>query len=140
MTSPCAGDSLTRESRSSSARSFFCSVSSELCAPSATLGAASSSGTASARQAGRPAGDSGKKRKDMEETLRLFRKYYVPAGVSMDWLKSIAPIIKKANLLQSGGDLISAKSGIIMYLAGELDRTGQPNGPARPLRPSAICQ
>ena len=56
------------------------------------------------------------------ETLRLFRKYYIPAGVSMDWLKSIAPIIKKANLLQSGGDLISAKSGIIMYLAGELDR------------------
>ena len=74
------------------------------------------------------------------ETLRLFRKYYVPAGVSMDWLKSIAPIIKKANLLQSGGDLISAKSGIIMYLAGELDRTGQPNGPARHLRPSAICE
>ena len=57
----------------------------------------------------------GKTREDMEETLRLFRRYYVPAGVSMDWLKSIAPIIKNANLLQTGGDLISAKTGIIMY-------------------------
>jgi ClpP protease-like protein len=57
----------------------------------------------------------GKKREDMEETLRLFRRYYVPAGVSMDWIKSIAPIIKKGNLLQTGGDLISAKTGIIMY-------------------------
>jgi Clp protease len=57
----------------------------------------------------------GKKREDMEETLRLFLRYYVPAGVSMDWIKSIAPIIKKGNLLQTGGDLISAKTGIIMH-------------------------
>ncbi len=64
---------------------------------------------------------SGEKRTDMPETWRLFRKYYLPAGVSMNWLKSIAPMIKEANLWQTGGDLISAKAGIIMHTLG--DRT-----------------
>jgi hypothetical protein len=57
----------------------------------------------------------------MAEMWRLFRKYYLPAGVSMNWLKSIAPKIKEANLWQTGGDLISAKTGIIMHTLG--DRT-----------------
>ncbi len=48
---------------------------------------------------------------DPAGTWRLFRKYYAPAGVSMHWLKSIAPMIKEADLWQTGGDLISAKSG-----------------------------
>jgi hypothetical protein len=60
-------------------------------------------------------------RTDMAETWRLFRKYYAPAGVSMHWLKSIAPMIKEADLWQTGGDLISAKSGIILHPLG--DRT-----------------
>jgi Clp protease len=58
---------------------------------------------------------------DMAETWRLFRKYYLPAGVSMNWLKGIAPMINEANLWQTGGDLISAKAGIIMHTLG--DRT-----------------
>jgi hypothetical protein len=57
----------------------------------------------------------------MAETWRLFRKYYVPAGVSIHWLKSIAPMIKEADLWQTGGDLISTKSGIILHPLG--DRT-----------------
>jgi hypothetical protein len=63
----------------------------------------------------------GERRTDLAETWRLFRKYYVPAGVSVSWLKSTAPMIKGADLWQTGGDLISAKSGIIMHPLG--DRT-----------------
>jgi hypothetical protein len=37
----------------------------------------------------------------------------------MNWLKSIAPLIKEANLWQTGGDLISAKTGIIMHTLGD---------------------
>jgi hypothetical protein len=60
-------------------------------------------------------------RTDTAETWRLFRKYYAPAGVSMHWLKSIAPMINETDLWQTGGDLISAKSGIILHPLG--DRT-----------------
>jgi ATP-dependent protease ClpP protease subunit len=60
-------------------------------------------------------------RTDTAETWRLFRKYYAPAGVSMHWVKGIAPMIKEADLWQTGGDLISAKSGIILHPLG--DRT-----------------
>jgi hypothetical protein len=49
----------------------------------------------------------------------LFRKYYARAGVSMHWLKSIAPMINGAELWQTGGDLIDAKTGIIMYALGD---------------------
>jgi hypothetical protein len=61
----------------------------------------------------------GGQRTDMTETWRLFRKYYGSAGVSMHWLKSIAPMIKGADLWQTGGDLIDAKTGIIMYALGD---------------------
>ena len=62
----------------------------------------------------------------MEETLHLFQKYYVPAGVSPDWIKRIVPIIKRPDRWQSGGDLISAKTRIVMY---PLQKRTQ-NGPA----------
>jgi hypothetical protein len=69
----------------------------------------------------------GERRTDMTETWRLFRKYYVPAGVSVSWLKSIAPMIKGANLWQTSGDLISAKSGMIMHpLGGRTERAVAP--------------
>src|SRR5215468_9521185 len=60
-------------------------------------------------------------RTDTAETWPLFRKYYAPAGVPTRWLKSIAPMIEEADLWQTGGDLISAKSGIILHSLG--DRT-----------------
>src|SRR5215831_11257247 len=60
-------------------------------------------------------------RTDTAETWRLFRKYYAPAGVPTRWLKSIAPMIEETDLWQTGGDLISAKSGIILHSLG--DRT-----------------
>ena len=58
-------------------------------------------------------GANGKER--LEETLRLLRTYYVPAGVSTHWINSVVPIIKRADLWQSGGDLIEAKTGIVTY-------------------------
>jgi hypothetical protein len=63
----------------------------------------------------------GELRTDTAETWRLFRKYYAPAGVPTRWLKSIAPMIEEADLWQTGGDLVSAKSGIILHPLG--DRT-----------------
>jgi ATP-dependent protease ClpP protease subunit len=58
-------------------------------------------------------GANGKQR--LEETLQLFDRYYAPAGVSPDWIKSIVPIIKRAELWQSGSDLIKANNGIVTY-------------------------
>jgi hypothetical protein len=58
-------------------------------------------------------GVNGKQR--LEETLQLFDRYYAPAGVSADWIKSIIPIIKRADLWQSGSDLIKANNGIVTY-------------------------
>jgi len=46
-------------------------------------------------------------------TLRLLDKYYAPAGVSAHWIKAILPVIERAELWQSGGDLVVAKAGII---------------------------
>jgi ATP-dependent protease ClpP protease subunit len=63
----------------------------------------------------------GELRTDTAETWRLFRKYYAPAGVPPRWLKRIAPMIEEADLWQTGGDLINAKSGIILHPLG--DRT-----------------
>jgi hypothetical protein len=70
----------------------------------------------------------GQQRTDTAETWRLFRKYYAPAGVSLHWLESIAPMIKDADLWQTGGDLISAKSGIILHPLG--NRTERALAPA----------
>jgi len=65
----------------------------------------------------------GELRTDTAETWRLFRKYYAPAGVPTRWLKSIAPMIEETDLWQTGGDLISAKSGIVLHpLAGRTVR------------------
>jgi hypothetical protein len=56
-------------------------------------------------------GANGKER--TEETLHLLQKYYLAAGVSPDWIKGIMSIIGHADLRESGGDLISAKTGIV---------------------------
>jgi hypothetical protein len=50
-----------------------------------------------------------------QQTLQLLDRYYVPAGVSADWIKRIIPIIERANLWQCGGDLIKANTGIVMH-------------------------
>ena len=69
----------------------------------------------------------GGQRTDMTETWRLFRKYYGSAGVSMHWLKSIAPMIQGADLWQTGGDLIDTKTGIVMYaLRDTIERATAP--------------
>ena len=59
--------------------------------------------------------DDGKERMDREETLRLFTRYYLPAGVSAQWLKSIFPVIDGTNLWLTGQDLITLKTGIITH-------------------------
>src|SRR5262245_13623116 len=68
-------------------------------------------------------GADGKER--MEETLRLFHKYYVPAGVCPDWIRRIVPIVKRADLWESGDDLVSAKTRYRHVSAGEMDRAGR---------------
>jgi hypothetical protein len=46
----------------------------------------------------------------------------LPPGRGLNELaQSIVPLIKEANLWQTGGDLISAKTGLIMHTLG--DRT-----------------
>jgi ATP-dependent protease ClpP protease subunit len=50
---------------------------------------------------------------DVEETKRLFQQYYLPAGVAADWLGSIIPQIKNADVWRTGADLISANCGIV---------------------------
>ena len=50
----------------------------------------------------------------------------------MDWLKSIVPIIQHANLSQTGSDLISAKTGIIMCQTAEPNRAGRGRSIGRP--------
>ena len=65
-------------------------------------------------EAAKPA-EGGKVRIDREETLRLFQRYFVPAGVSVDWLNSILPIIRGADLWQTGQDLIGKNTGIVTY-------------------------
>jgi ATP-dependent protease ClpP protease subunit len=61
----------------------------------------------------------GKERVNQEETLRLFRRYYVQAGVSTQWLGSILPEIHNSNLWRTGQDLSTAKSGIITFLLND---------------------
>ena len=59
------------------------------------------------------AGKNGTVRTDPKETLRLFKQYFVPAGVSLEWLNSILPSIRQANLWMTGEDLITHHTGII---------------------------
>jgi ATP-dependent protease ClpP protease subunit len=61
----------------------------------------------------------GKERVNQEETLRLFRRYYVQAGVSRPWLESILPEIRNSNLWRTGQDLAAAQSGIITFLLND---------------------
>jgi hypothetical protein len=75
---------------------------------------------------------------DREETLRLFRRYFVPAGVSIDWLNAVLRSIERAELWQTGQELIRGRTGIITHaienrqartVAGA-DRTVEANGQA----------
>jgi ATP-dependent protease ClpP protease subunit len=59
--------------------------------------------------------DDGKERMDRGETLRLFTRYYLPAGVSAQWLQSIFSVINGTNLWLTGQDLITLKTGIITH-------------------------
>jgi len=47
------------------------------------------------------------------ETMRLFRRYYLPAGVSVKWLNAILPKLKNSNYWFSGRDLLENKTGVI---------------------------
>jgi hypothetical protein len=62
--------------------------------------------------------DDGKDRMDRAETLRLFTRYYLPAGVSAQWPKSIFPVIDGTNLWLTGQDLITLRTGIITHSLG----------------------
>jgi hypothetical protein len=59
--------------------------------------------------------DDGKERLDRAETLRLFARYFLPAGVSARWLNSIFPVIDGVDLWLTGQDLITLDTGIITH-------------------------
>jgi ATP-dependent protease ClpP protease subunit len=59
-------------------------------------------------------GDEGRAVADDEETLRLFRSYYVRAGVRVAWLNEVlAKIANGHNFWQTGQQLMAANTGII---------------------------
>ncbi len=58
---------------------------------------------------------SGKVEIDREETVRLFRRYYLSVGVPANWLKKVLIETNKADLWQTGQDLITDKTGIITH-------------------------
>jgi hypothetical protein len=57
-------------------------------------------------------------------TERVFEDYYLPAGVSEDWLKRLRPLIQHADYWQTGQNLWDDKSGIITHPIGNLSPRG----------------
>ena len=53
---------------------------------------------------------------DREETVRLYQRYFVEAGVSIAWLNRVLPQIKQADFWQTGQELISSRTGIITHV------------------------
>jgi ATP-dependent protease ClpP protease subunit len=53
---------------------------------------------------------------DPEETMRIFRRYYVQAGVSEQWLAKIVQAIHNGNLWFTGQELFSEHTGIVSRL------------------------
>ena len=53
---------------------------------------------------------------DRDETMRIYRRYFVPAGVSVDWLNAVLRSTNRADLWQTGQDLIEAKTGIVTHI------------------------
>ena len=48
-----------------------------------------------------------------ELTERLFKDYYLPAGVSKKWLARLRPLIRNQDLYQTGENLVQLESRII---------------------------
>ncbi len=55
---------------------------------------------------------------DREETVRIYQRYFVPAGVSVKWLNAVLKATKQSNLWQTGQDLVTANTGIVTQIIG----------------------
>lgn len=55
---------------------------------------------------------------DREETLRIYRRYFVPAGVSVAWLNNILGMINQSDFWQTGQDLVRENTGIVTQIIG----------------------
>lgn len=53
---------------------------------------------------------------DREETVRLYRRYFVEAGVSVAWLNEMLTEIRNADYWQTGQELITQRTGVITHI------------------------
>jgi hypothetical protein len=58
-------------------------------------------------------GADGRPQYDRQETVRLYQRYFVEAGVSAGWLNRMLAEMRGADLWQTGKELIDSQSGII---------------------------
>lgn len=66
---------------------------------------------------------------DAEEMLRLFRRYYLEAGVSPDWVRqALGKLAGVRNYFQSALGLVIAKSGIIADLIDDVSERSEVEG------------
>lgn len=70
---------------------------------------------------------------DREETFRILNRYYVPAGVSVAWLKLMVTKVNGTDYWQTGSELINAQTGIITNALDNV--TARPGAP--PSEPKA---
>lgn len=76
-------------------------------------------------EVGRWIGEMGKQlTTDRALTERVFEDYYLPSGVSKDWLERMRPLIQHADYWQTGQNLWEDKSGIITHPIDNLTPRG----------------
>ena len=71
-----------------------------------------------------------------EVTEDFITRYFVPAGVSHDWIQFMRRTIRNVDLWQTGRDLWEAKSGILTEPMSNLEPREE--GPVN-LPPALVC-
>lgn len=75
---------------------------------------------------------------------RLMDKYFVPEGVSPEWIAAMKPLTHRTDLWQTGADLVNGGSGIIHEALGNqkgrIVHDGKPAGPAVERIPTSAQQ
>ena len=60
----------------------------------------------------------GKRHLNRETTIRLMQRYFVGAGLSIKWLKSLSEIMRQRDIWQTGDDLAKSKAGFFTFVLG----------------------
>jgi hypothetical protein len=82
--------------------------------------------------------DGSKWQVDPEATVRLIKRYYIPAGVSVAWLsKMLSQIDGAHDYWQTGHELITAESGIITDALTSTTARSEAQSQPHPRRPRA---